>query len=319
MILESAQGAAGPQATDTWEIAQGLNALAAHPEAARVPTHTFAAQCIDGRPAAGGDDLRVPRTAGGTVTAWVIDLLANDAESAFETAKARHPVATDVPHADRIREAVSAAELDELTALARELRGNGFLVFGHSDDHATGTISGCGAADNLAHILRVFATAQEPIAELLSEWTIDASLIPRAAQQHAMALADTLPNGRQIIGALAAIAPNPLPVLVGKHAEIAVVANGAPNTTIDVAAAAAAIGWAGSRVFVVDTWAFTDIAEVVYQYVQRREGPHSASQSSERLQWHPTREEIHACIAGFNAATLLVLCNSSMPTVYLPA
>ena len=268
----------------------------------RVATSSeFPAQCIDGRPSTTGAVSRLPRTAGGTLSIWVAQLLLSD-ESVLGEVPASSEVVSEF---DLTMTASEKKEtlLRSLTDLCELLVAEGLPVSDHFGEH-TAAGSGCGAADNLARILEVFSSS-DAIAPLLEEWGLSVADIPASATLRARAMTHQLPDGHSLVGAIDAAAQSTLPVLAGAHSEIAVIANGTPGTTVDGGAVGASLERDEAQVFAVDTWAFANAADHLLEL-----GVLGADADVDRAQ-------IVAVIAAFNAATLLTLCAPTMPTVYL--
>ena len=288
MTLLNAVGAIGPQPDFLPSVEAALADLRTDPGSVLCASaNNYPAQCIDGRPAV-GEHLSLPRTAGGTLTTWVVDFLLTGVLA---------PSADDAPDGN-IRE-VLCLWLDNV---CRTLAEAGLPVSDHRDSHGDATRTGCGAADALGAVLTVLGDRPEGLTVLLSEWGIDPADLPLSVVLRAREVAGVVPAGTELVPIIEYYAQAAVPVLDGAHGEVAVIANAIEGETLP---------WGtgpldGTQAFGVDLWALPHIADFLV-LVAAREGYILSA----------TTEQIVATAAAFNAAALLVLCNKNMPTVVL--
>ena len=240
------------------------------------------AQCIDGQP---GDDSLWPNTAGGSVltTMVVVDLT--------------QPLSQDA-RSEQI--ASLSAPRDMMAAFGRTLavfQEKGLPIGGHTDDHAHGEASGCGANDKLPEIYKKLAEQTDGIRRIVQELgvTVDdtthrlISANVRASHQGW--------QSRQALEKLQQSSGAVVPTLTGGHNEVAIVINTQPGTTLDRALLASEFG-AQHQAFGVDAWAIKNLAEAV-------------SDNDEQT------DQLYAAALYYNVATALVLCGPDMPVVVL--
>lgn len=288
MTLLNAVGAIGPQSDSLPSIEAALADLHTNPSSVLCPsTNNYPAQCIDGRPTI-GEHPSLPRTAGGTLTTWVVDLLLTGTLAPTPNGQADDDI--------------SAALLTWLDNVCRTLAEAGLPVSDHRDNHSPDSKTGCGAADGLGAVLAVLGKRPEGLDTLLSGWGIDPADLPLSVVLRAQEVAELVPAGTELIPIIERHARNPIPVLDGTHGEAAVIANTIKGQTL---------AWGtgpvpDSQAFGVDLWALPGISDFLVLSAARRGYILSA-----------TTEQIVATAAAFNAAALLVLCNKNMPTVVL--
>ena len=159
MTLLDAAGTLGPQyglAATVRSTLDGLERGASHIRCASVGN--YPAQCIDGRPSA-EDRPAFPRSAGGSLTTWVVDFLLTGVFA---------------PEVDELAEENLSDVLSKwLDTTCATLAEAGIPVSGHRDDQANEAKAGCGAADGLGVILALLGSHPAGIDALLTEWGID--------------------------------------------------------------------------------------------------------------------------------------------------
>lgn len=237
-----------------------------------VPTDgTLPCGCVDGRP---GGALR-PNAAGGTETVFVADDLTT-----------KRLAAEDGSTCGAYRNTVQL------------LQERGFDVGCHTDDHAHGDASGCGANDKLPAIYSYMTRKGDVLrqtAELLGVSVDDAThtLITgnAVARTEFSAGAELLTALREQAGD-EAVDP-----LEGNHLEVAAVINKRPGTTLDRKALAAEFGL-DYEAFNVDVWTFEEAARAT-----------SASEDE-------VRQKVAAMVY-YNLATTYVLAGAKLRVVVL--
>lgn len=288
MTLLNAVGTIGPQPDSLPSVEAALADLRTDPGSVLCASaNNYPAQCIDGRPAV-GEHLSLPRSAGGTLTTWVVDFLLTGVLA---------PSADDAPDGN-IRE-VLCLWLDNV---CRTLAEAGLPVSDHRDSHGDATRTGCGAADALGAVLTVLGDRPEGLTVLLSEWGIDPADLPLSVVLRAREVAGVVPAGTELVPIIEYYAQAAVPVLDGAHGEVAVIANAIEGETLP---------WGTgpldrTQAFGVDLWALPRIADFLVLVAAREGYVLSAS-----------TKQIVATAAAFNAAALLVLCSPEMPTVVL--
>ncbi len=288
MTLLNAVGTIGPQPDSFPSVEAALADLRTNPGSVlRASANNYPAQCIDGRPAV-GENLSLPRTAGGTLTTWVVDVLL--------TGVMAPP--TNKTYEDGFDEVLTLW----LDNVCRTLAEAGLTVSDHRDNHSPDSKTGCGAADGLGAILAVLGARPEGLDALLSEWGIDPADLPLSVVLRAREVAGIVPAGTELVPIVERYARNPIPVLDGAHGEVAVIANAIEGETLP---------WGTgpldrTQAFGVDLWALPRIADFLVLSASRAGYMLSAS-----------TKQIVATAAAFNAAALLVLCSPEMPTVVL--
>lgn len=283
MMLPDAIGTVGPAASTAATIHARLNDLHQHSDALRMPARgSIPGRCIDGRPSHTSDIPAFPRAAGGTLTAWAAYALATPSPLSNENAL-----------------------LTGLDRMAEYLQLHAHAVGDHRGEAPQPTLSGCGAADNLRTILAMIANRPATLSRMLASWGVPWAASAQLIADNAHALSrGALPTGTDVLRTIESHTPTPVPTLRGAHREIGVMANGKPGTTFDddaihLALRDASQGQGPAQVFVVDTWAFDPLAEVLVAYCDEYSHAHYA-----------------AAAAAFNAATVLTLCAPTMPTVF---
>ena len=197
-------------------------------------TSTVPTKCIDGRPGARGF---APNTAGGSESFMVAMDLLGEARG-LSTAEAY------------------AKALDVLLA-------KGLPVGGHTDDHAHGALSGCGANDKLSLIYDFLVRKADEIRKIaesvgvMSSDTVFAQMIENAR------LRTEFSDGAELLSVLREKAGDDVvDPLRGAHNEVLTVINTQSGTTLDRVAVAEAFGFE-LQVFNVDAWSIRDLATTV--------------------------------------------------------
>ncbi len=228
--------------------------------------------CIDGRDTRDGLTPK-PDSAGGTESLFVADDLTTKRFAGGGT--------TREAYANTLRYVSDA----------------GYEVGGHTDSHAAGDGSGCGANDKLQPIYEFIAREGELLRELAGSLGITAS--DEAYEQIvANAAARTeFSAGRELLEELAEYGDGAVDYLVGDHREVVAVVNTKSGTTLDRVALRQEFG-EDYEAFNVDAWTFRESAELISS----------------------TPEEVEAkvlALAFYNLATAHKLCGKSMRVVVL--
>ena len=234
----------------------------------------YPAGCVDGRC---GDDELAPNTAGGVaLTALVADALT----------------------AGRFQNETH----DTCSALAQAidfLRRKDVPIAGHTDDHAHGKASGCGANDKLPMIFNLLqrkGDAVRGIVESLGVAVDDDThqhLITNAQQPREF---DTV---REVFEQLRKADGAHIATLRGGHQEVMAVINLREGTTLDRTALATEFG-EQLQSFNVDVWALKNLAEVL------ADGSDDGSAN-----------QLFRAMLYYNVATTLVLADSSLRVAVL--
>ncbi len=326
MTVLGAIGRIEPDQQEHALVEARLRRVAADPSSVLVPAHgAFPARCMDGRPftvaeagpgaSTGPLDscVRTPRTAGATLTTWVVDLLLAalfrpDSSSTRTDDRTTRELALHDP--GLLGEEMSSWSPAWLSLTCAALRAAALPVSGHTDDASHQTADcGCGAMDSLGSILALLGQRPAGIDDLVRSWGIDPDAVPGSARRRGASLSLTLPTGDEISGVISGYASTPLPVMHGSHHEVALVANTRVGTTVDTDALGAALSGDPSlpaQVFVIDVWSFASIADFLLEQAASTGAPVPA-----------TRDQIIATAAAFNAASALILCGPEMPVSVL--
>ena len=288
MTLLDAAGTLSPQPESATAVAGALRDLATDSSHLRCATASnYPAQCIDGRPFA-GQHSAMPRSAGGSLTTWVVDFLLTGVFAPEQSEAAEQSLAD-----------VLMSWLDATCATLVEA---GLPVSGHRDDHANGAKAGCGAADSLGVILALLGSHPAGIDALLTDWGIDPADLPDVVFARAREAAAGVPSGPELIAVIGRHAQEPLPTVTGAHLEAAVIANSWAGHTVRPGAGPTD----STQAFGIDLWALPHIADFL-MIVAARSGHMLAASDA----------HITATAAAFNAAALLVLCSPDMPSIVL--
>lgn len=234
-------------------------------------------KCIDGRSCSHGAS-EGPNSAGGTLSVFVADDLTR---KRFQSADG----------------SVAGGYANALDVLKREE----YDVGGHTDDHASGDKSGCGAADRLPEIYQKIAHNGEWIreqAEAILGHEIDEEthqmLVSNAAQRvqfdSGTKISETLNKSNDITDA-----DTMNEQLEGSHNEVIAVINLIEGTTLDRDSLRAAFG-DELQAFNVDGWSFA----------------HAADKTS--LDSDEVNEKV-AAMTYYNLATALALCGPAMRVI----
>jgi len=197
-------------------------------------------RCVDGRVPEDGMNPLGPNSAGGTESLFVADDLT-----------ARRFAATDGTTAGGYANVVSF------------LKTSGFEIGGHTDSHAAGDASGCGANDKLALIYAFIVEHGDALRGVAAAFGI---AISDETHERIVANAEArteFSNGVSLFRILAGNADSHfVDVLAGNHQEVLTYLNTVPGTTLDRDKIAAEFG-NDYQVFNVDVWAFEDAARVI--------------------------------------------------------
>lgn len=227
--------------------------------------------CIDGRDTRDGL-MPKPDSAGGTESLFVADDLTT-----------KRLEARDGSTAGGYRNTLAYVQL------------RGYEVGGHTDEHASGDGSGCGANDKLSLIYDFIARHGEALRELaatLGVTTSDESFATIMA--HAGGRTE-FSTGRELLTALQAQGEHAVDPLVGDHREVVAVVNTVEATTLDRMALTQEFG-DQYEAFNIDVWAFDEAATLM------SESP----------------EEVNAktfAMTLYNLATAHVLCGKNMRVI----
>ena len=269
-LLENAEGAieAGPQQQERLdECTERLASGEFYVET----TSKFPSGCIDGRDTRDGL-MPKPDSAGGTLSVMVADDL---------TTKrfAGEGNSTKEAYANTLSFVADA----------------GYEVGGHTDDHAHGDGSGCGANDKLAPIYEFIARKGTMLRELAGQLGIEASddafeqIISNAGERSQFS------TGREMLDELSCYGDGAVDYLVGDHKEVAAVINAVPGTTLDRVALKQEFG-ENYEAFNVDAWTFEETAE--------RTSDNEGEKQAKML-----------ALAFYNLATAHILCGRNMRVV----
>jgi hypothetical protein len=229
--------------------------------------------CIDGRDTRDGLNPK-PDSAGGTESLFVADDLMTQRYAAED--------GSTVGGYAKILERVSSL---------------GYEVGGHTDDHAAGEGSGCGANDRLPLIYGFIAQYGGQLREIATSLGVTVedeafNAIVANAKDRAQ-----FSTGRELLDALKAYGQDKVDPLEGSHKEVVAVINTKEGTTLDRLAVRKEFG-PDYQAFNVDVWTFNEAAEVISE----------------------TPEEVEAATFAmtlYNLATAHVLCGKNMRVIVL--
>lgn len=197
-------------------------------------------RCVDGRVPAGGMNPLGPNSAGGTESLFVADDL------------------TSKRFADK-----SGTTADGYANAVAFLKNAGYELGGHTDSHATGDASGCGANDKLPAIYAFIAGHGDVLRAAAAQFGVAISdkthglLVENARQRTEFS------TGAQLLETLKRDAdPRFVDELAGGHQEVLTYLNTAAGTTLNRDKIAAQFG-GEYQVFNVDVWAFEDAARLI--------------------------------------------------------
>ncbi len=192
--------------------------------------------CVDGRP---GGALR-PNAAGGSETIFVADDLTSKSLASSDGSTAGGYANT-----------------------LRALTERGYEVGGHTDDHAHGEASGCGANDKLASIYEYIATRGDVLRATTAHLGIQVSDETHEMITGNAAARTEFSHGAELLSILREQAgEGAVDPLEGAHQEVLAVINNRPGTTLDRVALADEFGL-DYEVFNVDAWTFSEAANAV--------------------------------------------------------
>ncbi len=226
--------------------------------------------CIDGR-GTGGGLLPKPDSAGGTESLFVADDL---------TAK---------------RFAGDGTTQQAYAAMLRFVTDAGYAVGGHTDTHAHGEASGCGANDKLPIIYDFITRQGAVLRELAEALGITAS---DEAYEHIMANAagrTEFSSPKTLLDELTVYGDGAVEVLEGDHNEVVAVINTQAGTTLDRVTLRKEFGET-YEAFNIDTWTFRPSAQLIAKIPEDVDG-------------------IVLALAFYNLATAHVLCGKNMRVI----
>ncbi len=233
---------------------------------------TVPIKCIDGRPGMRGLG---PNSAGGSESLMVADDLT--------TKRFAHE---------------EGSTLSAYRTALSTLQGDGLAIGGHTDDHAEGAASGCGANDKLSLIYDFMARKASDIRALAAAIGVEVNddtheLIARnAAERKEFSSGGELLTALREAGGDSVVDP-----LEGTHNEVVAVINLRSGTTLDREALTQELG-PDYQAFNVDAWSFADAAAAISI------SPEEAAQKV-------------AAMTYYNLATAGVLCGRGMRTIVL--
>ncbi|WP_165216607.1 hypothetical protein [Schaalia sp. ZJ1691] len=314
MTLKGTIGHIQPAEGEVDRIDAALRLIVSDPQKVLVPVEqSYPSACIDGRPmivsqtSASGDTVTSraalrPRLAGGTLSTWIVDLLLTRVFRPSSLASAQD--LTRIP-VQRVSHDFEQWSPSWLSMLCSSLREAGHDVSCHSADASAGDDSGCGALDSLASIIAIIGQVPDAVAELMAAWGIPLTDVPEQVFAACSSVSLTLPTGADLAGIISAYASTPIPVAAGPHAEVAVIANRIPRTTVNPQALHEVLG---GQAFVVDVWAADAIADF-FLTAHRADLPQGMSTGDSH---RATRKAIIATVCAFNAAAVLALSGPRM-------
>jgi hypothetical protein len=236
------------------------------------------ARCVDGRsmdPA-----FLAPNAAGGSESLFVADDLTTKRYAAED--------GTTASGYDNLLSALAAKE---------------YAAGGHTDSHAHGELSGCGANDKLPMIYKYIAENGDILRGFAEKLGLN---VPDTVHEHITdnaASRTQFSAGSELLSILRDKADEQLvDELEGGHNEVIAVINKRSGTTLDRAALAAEFG-PNYQAFNVDVWAFEEAAKVT-------------SLDDDEGEYGEINQKIVA-MAYYNLATTLVLAGKKMRVVVL--
>lgn len=203
------------------------------------PEKMTIARCVDGRRPAGGMNPLAPNAAGGTETLFVADDL---------TAK-------------------RFASVDDTTVggyanVVAFLKTAGFAVGGHTDTHAAGDASGCGANDKLPLIYAYIAAHGEQLRSVAATFGVAVSDATHEMIVSNAEMRTQFSKGAELLAILKENTDQRFfDELAGDHQEVVAYLNTTPGTTLDRDALARE--FSDAQAFCVDVWAMADAARVI--------------------------------------------------------
>lgn len=171
----------------------------------------------------------------------------------------------------------------------------GYEVGGHTDDHASGEGSGCGANDKLAPIYEFIGREGDMLRSLAGQLGINASdqsfnqIVANARERSQFS------SGREMLEALSRYGDSSVDHLVGTHKEVVAVINSVNGTTLDRVALKQEFG-EDYEAFNVDAWTFEETAELTSDNEEEKQSKMLA-------------------LAFYNLATAHKLCGKNMRVI----
>jgi hypothetical protein len=194
------------------------------------------AACVDGRRPEKSSGMLVANSAGGTLTYFVAD----------------HLTVRGITG--------DGSTLEGFTRMADHLKDRGVALGDHTDSHAHGDKTGCGANDRLQEIYAYIANRGEVLRDWASKLGIDG---PDEAHERIIRRAGSTTEFSSPTEIKAALlertSPEMIPELQGGHKEVVTVINTRKHTTLDRDALAEAFG-PDTQAFNVDAWQFENAA-----------------------------------------------------------
>ena len=189
----------------------------------------------------------------------------------------------------------SSETVDEFRAMTDFLRQQQIEIGVHTDSHADGDASGCGANDKLPIIYEYIAQRSEVLRKLSKKLGVEVPdsvhemIVQNAAERQ------TFSTGRELLKVVEETGSAHIETLEGVHNEVAAVINTVEGSTLDRMALQQEFGET-YQAFNVDVWAFESAAQAI-------------SQSNEEKQANV------AAMVYYNLATAHVLCGPNMRVV----
>jgi hypothetical protein len=200
---------------------------------------TLPVRCVDGRSAL-NPTLPAPNSAGGTESLFVADDLTVKRFTG--------------------QDGTTLAGYVEVVTFLKQA---GYEVGGHTDTHAGGEKSGCGANDRLKEIYRYIAEHGDILKGLAARLGVRVSDDTHNLIQANAAKRTQFSKGAELFAYLKQSGqPEFVDTLDGEHNEVLAVVNTVPQSTLDRAALAREFG-PNYQAFNVDVWAFKDAARVL--------------------------------------------------------
>ncbi len=231
------------------------------------------ARCVDGRSPAVGAAPLAPNAAGGTESLFVADDLTTKRFASQDGSTASGYANT-----------------------LEVLRSEGYEVGGHTDSHARGDASGCGANDKLPRIYQYITERGDTLQAMAAQLGV---IVPADIHEliTSSARARTIfSSGAELLTLLKENAKEVyVDSLEGEHNEVVAVINKRPGTTLDRDALQAVFG-PDYQAFNVDAWSFNEAARATSLT------PEEAQQKAIAMVY-------------YNLATTLVLAGSKMRIV----
>lgn len=194
-------------------------------------------RCVDGRIPEGGMAPLGPNSAGGTESLFVADDLTTKRFASED-----------------------GSTLGGYTNVVKFLVDAGYEVGGHTDTHAHGDASGCGANDKLDKIYRYIDEHRETLRAVAARFGVRVTDETHALIANNASARTQFSKGSELLGVLKESAKEEfVDVLEGDHKEVIAVLNTVPGTTLDRDALVREFG-PDYEAFNVDVWAFEEAA-----------------------------------------------------------